>query len=208
MRFECSLNQGGEYVQDSIHVCSSVNMHDLPHVLAHEMGHHLWRTVLSDADTAFWTAAIRADYGDLDLRDLLKAWPSSEESSLWFFDNDHLRKSDPLFYLQANTVLFPADRNSERFSQRADLESEIRRRTAEGLPLTVAVPLNPITVYATKNPEEAFCEAFGMLVGYGPRAVLPKVAEWLTTLMPHLHVESQQGDGLRSLVERLRHVVQ
>lgn len=208
LRFECDLDEGGRYLNDSIHVCSSVrDVPGLAHVIAHEMGHHLWRAVLSDGDTAFWTAAIRADYGDLDLRDLLKVWPASERSSLWFFDNDELRKKDPIFYLQADSVLFPPNRSDERFSQRSDLEAEIRRRQDAGETMTVPVPLNPITVYATKNPEEAFCEAFGMLVGYGPRAVLPKVLSWLRALLPEVHAEARQEAGLPALVECLRQIV-
>jgi hypothetical protein len=204
LRFECGLEDSGEYVRGVIEVCSNIrDVRGLAHTIAHEMGHHLWRAVLSDADTAYWTAAIRADYGALDLRDLLAAWPASEKSALWFYDNVELRKEDPIFYLQADAVLFPPS-HDERFSERSDLEAEIQRRIGAGEPLTVPVPTNPITVYATKNPEEAFCEAFGMLVGYGPRAVLPKVLSWLKAILPGIQAESRQGDGLRSMVECLR----
>jgi hypothetical protein len=46
----------------------------------------------------------------------------------------------------------------------------------------VKVPAVPISAYAGKNSEEAFCEAVGILVSRGPRALHPKV-RWVLSLM-------------------------
>lgn len=47
-----------------------------------------------------------------------------------------------------------------------------------------SVPQTPITGYAATNPDEAFAEAVSMAVTYGPRAVHPKVREWLSIVLP------------------------
>ena len=49
---------------------------------------------------------------------------------------------------------------------------------------TLSVPKTPITGYAGKNPEEAFCEAVGLLVAYGPRAVHEKIRHYLEIVIP------------------------
>lgn len=182
--FDCGLDEGGVYKGDHILVCSSVKQRDLAHVLAHEMGHHLWRVSLGADAQEFWTSAVRADYGPLDLEALLAVWPEGE-SDLWFFDNDELARKDPTLYLQVNAVLFPPLRHEKPpFSTRDELAVLVRQGTE-----TVPVPLNPITAYATKNPEEAFCEALGMLVGYGPQAVPALVRRWLQIILPSLRLE-------------------
>jgi hypothetical protein len=50
------------------------------------------------------------------------------------------------------------------------------------------VPNSPITPYADKNPNEAFCEAFSFYTVFGPQAVLPVVRMWLRTILPSANI--------------------
>ncbi len=190
--FNCGLDAGGHYERDRIFVCFT-NTIALAHIVAHEMGHHLWRSFLSEDAQTFWTAAIRADYGTLDLQDLLDAWPSQyKDSTLGFFDNKELALSDPTLYLQANIYFFPPiERQEPKYRTKDELAAGIQQLKAEGLPTTIVVPKNPITAYATKNPEEAFCEALGLLVAYGPRTVPATTRGWLQMILPALHIENR-----------------
>jgi hypothetical protein len=54
----------------------------------------------------------------------------------------------------------------------------------------IRAPGNPISGYAAKNEEEAFCEALARLVAWGPRAVMPDIRAALKILFPKLRVES------------------
>lgn len=51
---------------------------------------------------------------------------------------------------------------------------------------TVDVPVFPVTGYGATNPEEAFCDAVGLYVAYGPGAVLEPVREILFRLAPQV----------------------
>jgi hypothetical protein len=48
------------------------------------------------------------------------------------------------------------------------------------------VPVFPVTTYGATNPEEAFCDAVGLYVAYGPGAVLEPVREILFRLAPRV----------------------
>ena len=48
------------------------------------------------------------------------------------------------------------------------------------------VPVFPVTGYGATNPEEAFCDALGLYVAYGPGAVLEPVREILFRLAPQV----------------------
>ena len=48
------------------------------------------------------------------------------------------------------------------------------------------VPVFPITGYAATNPEEAWCDAFGNLMAYGPMAVLEPVRELIYRFFPQI----------------------
>lgn len=150
-------------------------------ILAHEMGHHVYRTYLSGDDKALWTALQKGDIGTLDLRDVLAVWPENG-SPYWIVDNP-LKETDPVLYLQIYTAMLPHDRDRTWFTTKAEVETLI----ASGK-TTIQVFAHPITVYAATNPEEAFCEALGLLVAYGPRAVDPVVRQWLQTILPNLRV--------------------
>lgn len=48
------------------------------------------------------------------------------------------------------------------------------------------VPVFPVTGYGATNPEEAFCDALGLYVAYGPGAVLEPVREVMFRLAPQV----------------------
>ena len=50
------------------------------------------------------------------------------------------------------------------------------------------VPKSPITGYAGKNTEEAFCEAVGRLVAYGPLVIPETVRGWLRAVLPGIRI--------------------
>lgn len=145
-------------------------------IIAHEMGHHVYRSYLSESDHAFWDAAVSDDYGDLDLRTVLDLWPNGG-GKYWIIDHP-LKDTDPSTYLQVYSSMFPPDKEPW-FSTKEDVEALL----AQGRK-TVPVPRNPISVYATKNREESFCEAFGNLIAYGPRAIAPIVRWWMSQILP------------------------
>lgn len=177
MEFKSTLDQGGEYEQGTrtivFYVSSIISKGPfwVVHALAHEMGHHLWHTVLSNETQEFWVQTIKGDYGDLDVAELLAKWPEGA----WAFDmTRYLGDKDPILALQAEAVSQDYEYNTKEDFQ-AVLDRGIR---------TLRTPKTPITGYANKNPEEAFCEAIGILVAYGAQAVHERVRAWLHTAMP------------------------
>ena len=179
LEFEATLDLAGRYNHDgTITIFASAAIDSNPNALAktmaHEMGHHLWR-LLSKSAQDYWSAAISGDYGDLDIRKLLSGWPSG----MWAYEYaEHLADKDPILSLQLDTV-WPGYGGRQEMAERQDFED----RLEAGYP-TLSVPKNPITGYAGRSPEEAFCEAIGMAVTYGSRAVLPQVRKWLNVVIP------------------------
>lgn len=171
-RLDQDIDCGGKYERDHIVVCPlSDPPKEYAHVIAHEMGHHLYRVYLSNSDTDLWYHAIKQDYVTADLNEILRAWLPDE----WYTDTvKRLAGTDPVLALQIDGLAV-----ANNWGPRSDAEEYLQRSGPE-----VQVPLHPITGYATKNPEEAFCEALGRLVGYGPRAVHPLILHWLTIILP------------------------
>lgn len=185
LEFEATLDTAGRYNHDgtiSFFASSTINStpDKLVKTLAHEMGHHLW-TLLGGGAKEFWAAAISGDYGSLDLRELLSKWPDG----MWAYEYvEYLADKDPILSLQLDVVWQGHGGFRRELAEKKDFEALL-----EGGTTTVPVPKNPITGYAGKNSEEAFCEAVGMLVAYGPRTVLPQVREWLEVTIPgHIKV--------------------
>jgi hypothetical protein len=148
--------------------------------LAHEMGHHIFQSVLSKEAEKLWYALIRGDYGDIDLRELLQKWP---ENIKWSHDfSDSIRESDPILSLQVSTV-WEGYQPGGMMGQSIDKREDFQRMLDNG-ETRLRVPSTPITGYAGKNAEEAFCETVGMLVTYGPRAVHEKIRSWLDVVLP------------------------
>jgi hypothetical protein len=85
-----------------------------------------------------------------------------------------LGEEDPILALQVETV-----GQGDKLQRKEDFQDLLDRGQT-----TLKVPKTPITGYANKNPEEAFCEAVGLLVTYGPRAVHEKIRHWLDVVLP------------------------
>jgi hypothetical protein len=191
VEFETTLDKGGEYMSKDggiIWLYSSGVMRESPgriaHVIAHEMGHHVWRTYLSGEDIKFWQTAISGNYTHLDLKELLDKWPGDA----WAFDmKKHL--DDPILALQVEALTH--DRSvGDKYQTKEDFQKLYDSGTK-----TLNVPAIPISGYANKNPEEAFCEAVGLLVGYGPQAVHEVVRGWLGTILDgQIKTASKKGD--------------
>jgi len=154
------------------------NKEAMCHILAHEMGHHYF-DILSGSAKDFWTSAIKGDFGDLDLEEVGKITDKINRES-------DLKEAYPILYLQ-DYALF-----HKRHKDYYSLESAVKAYRDGKIGRFIKVPMNPITGYAVKNPEEAFCEAFGMLVAYGANAVLGKIKYLLSVVLSgHLKISSR-----------------
>lgn len=133
--------------------------------LAHEVGHHLFQVYLAgDAATA-WSRFIRGDYRDLNLREALAVMGQVGATSII---DKSLMAADPILHLQLSTLMYePAYKHITDWL----FADSIREYLEKGGSPVVRVPIHPITGYSGKNSEEAFCEALGNLVAYGPKAV-------------------------------------
>lgn len=178
VEFEASVDKGGEYLTKGVikFYASSVSAKShkwVTHVMAHEMGHHLWRTYLGGDAQTFWAQTIKGDLGDIDLKELLDKWPGDA----WAFDFPNKMPDDPLMALQVDAFTH-ASREHANIQQKSDYQALYDKGER-----TLRVPKTPITGYANKNPEEAFCEAMGLLVAYGPGALHERVRWWLRTIL-------------------------
>jgi hypothetical protein len=180
-----TLDEGGTYERDHIEIALTgfsdfKNPNIVAHVIAHEMGHHLFKTYLSEADQKFWYAAIREDSEPLDVAKLLSMWPEGA----WAHELiDKLKDVDPLMALQIDVISAGQSHSGgSNFSTREDFEKLLAGGTKF---FTVK---HPITGYAGKNAEEAFCETIGRLVGFGPATVHPIILHWLKIILPDVRV--------------------
>ena len=196
LRFDVTLDKGGEYNYDHITIYMSAlsglsqKQMDpakvLAKTIAHEMGHTVYRRYLSQDATAFWNAAIRQDQGpNLDLRYVLKHWPERYDN-LIMVDDVFLALGDIDTFLQLNSLYYdPSYRHWTENATKKDIEARIEE---EGPYLIV--PKHPISGYASKNSEEAFCEAFGKWLVWGDQAVYPIVRSWLSVVLPEAKIRT------------------
>jgi len=182
-----ALDEGGRYLGPSQPLEFTLdaffddkNAQRVAQVIAHEMGHHLHRSYLSAADRTFWDGAIRGDYEPIDLQKLLAQWPESMSYASDF--SESIRESDPDLSIAVDAAYWTKQVGMAGFTKR----EEAAKLLADGDKFFA--PKNPITPYASKNSEEAFCEAVGMLVGYGPHAVPAVVKHWLGEILPGIRV--------------------
>ena len=175
--FDISLTKGGSYHGKYILLYAlSGDMKDparVTHIMAHEMGHHLFKH-LSSGSVDYWNTAIKQDYGPLDIRDVLAKWPGNVTSSGFA---ESIAQSDPVLSLQLDGL--SQGHGDKQYWRKEDFQEAL-----DGGLTTLSVPKTPITGYAGKNPEEAFCEALGLLVAYGPRAVHEKIRHYLEIVIP------------------------
>jgi len=161
------------------------------HAVAHELGHGIYRNYLSGEAQNAWFSFIRGDTEPIDLRQVLKDLGDDG----WIHE-PNVYKSDPIRWLQVRGL---GQDRSYRFERGED----IRRWIEGGGDPVVQVTRHQVTAYANTNPEEAFCEALGMLVAYGPKTVLPEVRQMLGLLLSQLKTESVE---LGALLVRLESV--
>ena len=165
-------------------------------VLAHEMGHHLFQAVLSGKAKKAWTDFIRSNYTKLDLRKVVAMLKPGEDLNAL---DKRIEKTQPILHLQLQTLM-QTDSGRNLYSLVG-----IKDYLDRGEDPIFHVPQIPISGYAAKNPEEAFCEALGILVGYGPRAVLPPVLRMLRSLAGGVKLEGKlESRDIRSLITSLR----
>lgn len=179
-RYDCRLDLGGEYLRDHIDICApwSATPKVVAKTLAHEMGHHLFKQLSGDQEK-YWTTAIHQDLDDLDLHDVLAVWHNGE--SMWDL-MDRMETHDPVLSLQLQGILHGY--SQQQLKPKWHTLDELKEFLDGGGESKWVVPKHPITGYATKNSEEAFCETIGNLVAYGPQTIDPLVRSWLDTIMP------------------------
>jgi predicted SprT family Zn-dependent metalloprotease len=157
---------------------SGSNPNTLSKTIAHEMAHHVYFAWMTEPQRSFWQKALATDWTEIDLVDVLGEWDRRAE--YWASFMTDLMRTEPILYLQLSGALehsktMPKElRDDEGWSR-----ENLRRYLDRGGKRKVRVPATPITAYATANASEAFAEALGSLVAYGPRAVMPLVREWL-----------------------------
>jgi hypothetical protein len=159
------------------------------HVIAHELAHGIYRNALSETGRDAWDAFIKGDTEPLDLRQVLK-----DIGDDGWIHEPKAYKGDPIRWLQVQGL---GHDRSYRFERGED----IRRWLDGGGEPVVQVTRRPVTGYGHKAPEEAFCDALGMLIAYGPRTVLPEVQQMLGVLLPQLRTEGVEFEALILLLE-------
>lgn len=178
--YNAHIDKGGEYFSYErglimINPSATVGQVDNKRAvktLAHEMGHHLFQVAISGEARRDWETTIHGDFDPLRLVDLLKQWPESIE---WAHDFvEYMAPKDSILALQVEAIT----QEHKGLGKREEFVE-----LSESTP-TVNVPKTPITGYATKNPEEAFCEVIGLLVAYGPRAVHERIRRLIQAILP------------------------
>jgi hypothetical protein len=196
-----TMGEGGRYEGDHIEIAMGgffdhKNPNIVAHVIAHEMGHHIYKVYLSEADRTFWSKAISDDAEPLDVDKLLKVWPEGA----WAHELvEKLVDVDPLLALQVDVIAHGQARSGGvEFNTREDFEKLL----ADGVKFVTVK--HPITGYGGKNVEESFCEVMGLLVGYGPATVQPIVKHWLNLIMPDVKVASDRTarEAVRAVLRR------
>lgn len=179
-RFDCRVGLGGRYEQTYVVLCASTEPGRLAQYLAHEMGHHLYRTVLSGPAVEYWAQACLADLHDLDLREVRDVWAHHADLSVLELV-DALEDQEPALSLQLAGAVLGFNQHAGRPSWTTLDGLDAYLAQPDATP-TLAVPAHPVTAYGTKDAEETFCEVLGLLIGYGPRAVDPVVRALFDTV--------------------------
>ena len=154
--------------------------------VAHEGGHHLWRRVLDSAARAEWAAFVEQSLVTLDLATLRAAWETAQamvgEPLSLLEVAQVLRAHDPRLALQVESLLNVPDAPWRPDVTLAELDAAASRTSPKVL-------RDPITAYARKNAQDAFCEALALLVGYGGHTLPGDVRQWLRVVVPALRTE-------------------
>lgn len=177
-------DHAASYGTTSLDVCvgSIIDTSDGVQILAHEMGHHVYRTFLSRDDQLLWKMVISGDLGTVDLREILKRSKPGEK-----FPDPSWAKTNPVLYLQLEALRYDGTWQTRGIRTTEDLEEALGGMANP----IVSVKRKPVTAYGATNDEEAFCEAVGLLVGYGPKALLPEVRQILRIILPGVRTAYQ-----------------
>ena len=165
-----------QYRNIAISMWAFENPTRLTHILAHEMAHHLWN-IIGTAAQSFWSKMVSGDLGKLDLREVVKKYKTG-----WIFDNKEIKRKEPVVYNQLMGLEYG---HFGKLSKVTTIE-ELQEYLDEGGAPVITVNAKPVSGYANKNTNEAFCEAVGQLVAYGPRTVPSEVVSWLKQILPSL----------------------
>jgi hypothetical protein len=207
--FDAKFNTGGTYASwvgtgeimiNPHKALGEKSMDGMVKTMAHEMGHHLHQKYLSGQASKLWDMTIRGDYGAVSVQSLLDAWPDG----MWTHEfAEYLAPKDSIMSLQVDALM--QDHKSNAIDKKEDLQALYDEGTT-----TLNLPKTPISGYATKNSEEAFCEAVGLFVAYGPRAVHERILRTLRTILPgdlkmaSRTAASQQLQTLEKLVKEVQ----
>jgi len=188
IHFKVILDRLGTYVDGryiELWVSGADSVKGVAHVMAHEMAHHLYKTGLSDDATRFWDMFIKGGKSHLYLRQVLSLWRKGKS----YFDFiAQLKRANPVMYLQYQGLMFDPKHKNEDWMDRSTIVNRIVNREQ-----TVEVNRFPITAYANKNPEEAFCEAVGYLVAYGPQTLQEEVRGALKIMIPNVKLAQKKA---------------
>lgn len=178
--FRCGLDEGGRYEGRYVMLCPTAfaNPKRVAKIMAHEMAHDVWQRYLTREKQNAWERFISGNYGKLNLRKLGEML--GKEST---FENKKVMREDPVLYLQM-MGLYDSPLTKHQMQNIFNGDELLEAVNNGSLPEEVNVQAKPISGYAAKNPTEAFCEAVGLLVAYGPGAVFEEVRELLKSLLP------------------------
>jgi len=180
------------------------------HVIAHEAGHRIWRTVLNERQREAWTALV-TQQTPIDYDAILAAFDAHAPARSVYDLLPALREHAPVLELQiaiASSVYDPdyvnkASATAWRYMDPRTYKDDPRplwwfsRDEIKALrdeQKIRKVPVFPITGYAATNPEEAWCDAFGNLMAYGPMAVLEPIRELIYRFFPTIRRNPEQDD--------------
>ena len=149
-------------------------------VLAHEMGHHIFNTVLSSRSQDMWRALI---YGFNESLDLAKIAARRKPGEPDYKFSRRIREEDPVLAMRLEALAYSLGDNAPW--EAGDIDGWIEK----GGDSVVTVTRKPITAYANKNPAESFCEVLGLIVGYGPRAVDKEIQVAFKLIVPNIKME-------------------
>lgn len=164
----------------TLHVPRITTPSEAAHIAAHEQGHHLWHTFLTESGRQAWSDTVRDVNVPLDTDRLLSAWAADPLSPLRVF-GPKLAKTigRGVFGLQ---VAIAAKSPSLSGLDRSRFLALLARGE------TPQVPVKPVSVYGHASAQEAFCEALAQLVAYGPGTVDPQHLDLLARIAPRVRI--------------------
>jgi hypothetical protein len=158
------------------------------HVIAHEMAHHIWHTVLSRENRDLWVSVVNGDLGTLDLREVVKKYNPKDG---WILNTENIKNSDPVLFTQLEGLQYSlgVPRELKNAYQVQDLIDYLDA----GREPILNVHTRPISGYANKNTGEAFAEAIGLMVAFGPQVVDERIRSVLKEMLPSLKIASEKS---------------